>query len=81
MKITVTVDCTPEEARAFLGFPDMSAIQQRMLGAMQEQFRQQMSANPEVAMKSWFGTDLQELSEMQRNYWQQMLTPTGQKKE
>jgi hypothetical protein len=81
MKITVTVDCTPEEARAFLGFPDMSAIQQQMLGAMQEQFRQQMSVNPEVAMKSWFGTGLQELSEMQRNYWQQMLTPTGQKNE
>lgn len=25
MKITIEVDCTPEEARAFMGLPDVSA--------------------------------------------------------
>ena len=29
MKITVNVDCTPEEARAFLGLPDVSPIQDK----------------------------------------------------
>ena len=26
MKFTVNVDCTPEEARTFLGLPDVSAV-------------------------------------------------------
>lgn len=26
MKVTVDVDCTPEEARRFMGLPDMSAV-------------------------------------------------------
>jgi hypothetical protein len=26
MKVTITVDCTPHEARAFLGLPDMTPL-------------------------------------------------------
>lgn len=26
MKITIEVDCTPEEARSFMGLPDVSAV-------------------------------------------------------
>ncbi len=28
MKVTVNVDCTPEEARRFLGLPDLSPVHQ-----------------------------------------------------
>lgn len=38
MKVSVNVDCTPEEARAFLGLPDLSPVHQKyvdsILGAM-----------------------------------------------
>lgn len=68
MKITMTVDCTPEEARRFLGLPDISALQLQITEAMQEQLRQQMSTDPETAMKAWFGPAMM--------YWQQMFKPT-----
>jgi hypothetical protein len=29
MKITANVDCTPEEARAFLGLPDLAPIHEK----------------------------------------------------
>lgn len=29
MKVTVNVECTPEEARAFLGLPDVTPIQDK----------------------------------------------------
>ena len=61
----MTVDCTPEEARRFLGLPDISAFQQQITEAMQEQLRQQMSTDPETAMKAWFGPAM--------TYWQQMF--------
>lgn len=38
MKVSVNVDCTPEEARTFLGLPDLSPVHQKyvdsILGAM-----------------------------------------------
>ena len=75
MKITMTVDCTPEEARAFLGLPDFSAVQHQFVTQMQDQLRQQMPGDPEAAMKAWFGPALQGFGDLQRNYWQQMFKP------
>ncbi|GLS99640.1 hypothetical protein GCM10007897_10220 [Sphingobium jiangsuense] len=38
MQVTVNVDCTPEEARSFLGLPDLSPVHEKyvasLLGAM-----------------------------------------------
>ncbi|OYW87680.1 MAG: hypothetical protein B7Z20_04585 [Sphingobium sp. 32-64-5] len=38
MQVTVNVDCTPEEARTFLGLPDLAPIHEKyvssVLGAM-----------------------------------------------
>jgi hypothetical protein len=39
MKVTVNVECTPEEARAFLGLPDLTPIHDRYV----EQLLQAMS--------------------------------------
>ena len=36
MKINVEVDCTPEEARAFLGLPDLRPMQEELLAEMKE---------------------------------------------
>jgi hypothetical protein len=34
MKINVEVDCTPEEARRFLGFPDLTPVHQAYVEKM-----------------------------------------------
>lgn len=36
MKVTVNVDCTPEEARSFLGLPDVSPIHEKYVQIMLE---------------------------------------------
>jgi len=56
VKIKLDIDCTPEEARAFLGLPDLAGIQNEML----EKFRDRMAANlkyadPQEMFKLWFG--------------------------
>ncbi len=43
MKVTVDVDCTPEEARRFLGLPDLSAVHQAYVERMQKAVRETMS--------------------------------------
>ena len=63
MKVTIEIDCTPQEARAFLGLPDVSALNERLTAEMQNR----MDANiamlqPEELMKTWsaFGDQAQE---------------------
>ena len=34
MKVNLSVDCTPEEARAFLGLPDVSKVNEAYVDAM-----------------------------------------------
>ena len=63
MKVTIEIDTTPAEARAFMGLPDVTALNEHLLGEMQKR----MDANiarlqPEELMKSWmsFGGQAQE---------------------
>ena len=36
MKITINIDCTPEEARTFLGLPDLSGVNAVVTDALQK---------------------------------------------
>jgi uncharacterized protein DUF6489 len=63
MKVNVEIDCTPHEARAFLGLPDVEPLN----AAIVEEMQRRMTANiqmlaPEELMKSWtaFGLQAQE---------------------
>jgi hypothetical protein len=63
MKMTVEVDCTPEEARRFLGLPDVTALNEALVGEMQARMAANMSAlAPDELMKNWmaFGAGAQE---------------------
>ena len=63
MKMTVEVDCTPEEARRFLGLPDVSALNEALVAEMQTRMSANMAAlAPEELMKNWmaFGAGAQE---------------------
>ena len=55
MKVTVEVDCTPEEARRALGLPDLTPLHERYLARMEEAIERGTIA-PEMVgnlMKSW----------------------------
>ena len=54
MKITMNIDCTPEEARSFLGLPDLKPMQDRLMQEMQERMMTGMqAADPQELLKSW----------------------------
>ena len=63
MKMTVEVDCTPEEARRFMGLPDVSALNDHLVSEMSKRVDANINLlNPEDFMKNWmnFGTGAQE---------------------
>ncbi len=63
MKVTVEVDCTPLEARAFFGLPDVTGLNEHLV----QEMKNRMDANihmlqPEELMRNWmsFGGQAQE---------------------
>ncbi len=44
MKVTVNIDCTPEEARQFLGLPDIKPLQEAFMASMQEKMSSGLSS-------------------------------------
>jgi hypothetical protein len=63
MKVTVEIECTPVEARAFFGLPDVSGLNDHMVGEMKKRMDANMAAlAPDELMKNWmaFGVGAQE---------------------
>ena len=54
MKITIEADCTPEEARRFLGLPDVVPMQEAMMEKIQHRMANALDATtPEALLKLW----------------------------
>ena len=54
MKITVNVDCTPEEARAFLGQPDLKPMQDELIQEMRNRLMAGIAAMDSAEMlRAW----------------------------
>ena len=54
MKVTANIDCTPEEARTFLGLPDVQPMQAVIMAEMERRMLAEMDRfSPEALMKSW----------------------------
>ena len=54
MKVNVEVDMTPEEARAFMGLPDVAPMQKKMMDEMQARMKAAFDAgDPEAMMQAW----------------------------
>jgi hypothetical protein len=63
MKMTIEIDCTPQEARAFLGLPDVSALNDKLVEEMQTRMTANMAMlSPDELIKNWtaFGVGAQE---------------------
>jgi len=55
MKVTVDVECTPQEARAFLGLPDVTPLNDHLVNEMKKRMDANIHAlQPDELMKSWF---------------------------
>jgi len=55
MKVTVDVECTPQEARAFMGLPDVTPLNDHLVNEMKKRMDANIHAlQPDELMKSWF---------------------------
>ena len=55
MKMRVEIDCTPEEAREFLGLPDLKPLQATVMAQIEKQMIDAASAfsSPDALLRTW----------------------------
>lgn len=69
MKINVEVDCTPEEARRFLGLPDFAPVHDKYISNILESMDKGVSPEMiEGLMKNWMP-----MGEAGMSMWRQMF--------
>jgi len=81
MKIHVDIDCTPEEARTFLGLPDVGPMQEALMAELQKRMMANLQAmEPEQLFKTWLPAGIQGWEQLQKAFWSQMSGGPGDRK-
>src|SRR5438105_4234446 len=82
MKISLDIDCTPEELRGFFGLPDVKPMQEQLLKQVEERLRANVKAlDPETMLKAWLPAGLKGFEELQEMFLSQTAgRPGGGKK-
>ncbi len=75
MKVTVEIDCTPEEARSFMGLPDVKPMQAAVMASLEQQALKAADGfSPDAMLKLWFTTVPQLSTQMQDIFTRMMTT-------
>jgi len=68
MKVTVNVECTPEEARTFMGLPDVQPMQEALMAELQQRLSANLQAlSPENMMQAWLPASFQGAENLGKN--------------
>lgn len=60
MKFTINVECTPEEARRFVGLPDVTPLNEAIVQEMMKRMEQNVALmSPDTFVKSWMSVGTQ----------------------
>ena len=74
MKVNIEIDCTPVEARQFIGLPDVGPMQNAVMDKLQQQMISNIDKiSPESLIQSWFSFDPKLADRMQDMF----VTMTG----
>ena len=72
MKISFDIDCTPEEARRFLGLPDVTAANEALVDELTKRAGEMAaSMDPEKMMEQWMSAGVKGFGDLQQAFMEQ----------
>jgi hypothetical protein len=78
MKFHIDIDCTPDEARRFLGLPDLAPLQQHVLEAMERRLVEAIEGTDTATLlERWMPVGLQGIEQWQAVWSQLAAAATG----
>ena len=81
MKVKLDIDCTPEEARAFFGLPDVKPLQEALMKEVEGRLSAALKAmDPAEMLKTWLPTTLKGFGELQEMFMAQLREAARPKK-
>jgi hypothetical protein len=81
MKVKLDIDCTAEEARRFLGLPEVQPLQEALLKEVQERISAAIKAMDAKAMiETWLPATVKGFEQLQQMFMAQMAGGAGRKK-
>ncbi len=70
MKVTIEVDCTPEEARQFIGLPDIAPLNEEMVKHLSESVAAAApNMDPAKIAEMWTPLNTQMIEQAQKAMW------------
>jgi len=70
MKINIDIDCTPSEARDFLGLPDIQPMQQQISDEITKRIIASISSmDADNLMNSFMPAGMQGMENLQKMFW------------
>ena len=81
MKCRLEVDCTPLEARQFLGLPDVQPLQATIMAEVEKKMLAEMDRfSPDGVLKSWLSMFSQSPEQLQESFSKMMFTGLNRSK-
>ena len=78
MKVNVEIDCTPDEARRFLGLPDVAPMQQTVMAAMEQRLLDTSKAtDSQTLLDQWVPLGMKGMEQWQSLWGQLAQTAAG----
>lgn len=78
MKINISVDCTPVEARLFFGLPDVQPLQDHLLQEVEDRLKENLKIiDINHLLHTWLPGSIQGLENVQSNLWNQLISSLG----
>lgn len=78
MKITIDIDCSPDEARQLMGLPDVTAMNDDLVARLGEKLQVSLSGeDPGSLLKQWFAGGTDGFEKMQKEFWAQFSGGAG----
>lgn len=73
MKIKFDIECTPQEARQFMGLPNVEPMQEVLMKELEERMRENINQlEPEAMLKTWLPATIEGWGQVQKMFWEQM---------
>ena len=70
MKITIDIDCTPEEARTFLGLPDLAPLHAAVTEEMTRRTREAMADfDAESVVRQWVAGGVAGMEQLRKYFF------------
>lgn len=81
MKMNIEIDMTPDEARRFLGLPDVSKAQDKMMAEIEKRMKAAIDVNdPEAMLRAWMPLGGQGFEQFQRFLFDSARRAAGARK-